>query len=81
MHFIRAVSYTHLDVYKRQSVPSDELQKVARLVNDVGLAYQSPPPLYFNKAKRNDGSSALKGNVMSSSTPRIDCIMFIFSIR
>jgi hypothetical protein len=27
-----------------------ELQNLIKLGREVGLAYQSPPPLYFNKA-------------------------------
>ena len=36
------------------------LQKLIRFFNEVGLAYQSPPPLYFKIAILYVGSEKLK---------------------
>jgi len=36
------------------------LQNFDKLLNDVGFAYQSPPPLYFNKPSLIPGGLGVK---------------------
>ena len=52
----RAVSYTHLDVYKRQGLESTDLKLLTALVVAVFLAVPYWKGRYFTKPVREEGA-------------------------